>query len=81
MEEIRAPRSSAVPGTVTAVGVWEERVGGAGTIAREEVMGAEIILEAMAGGVELAVVGAGEGNKVPAHLLVDLDVDIEGPLM
>ena len=57
------------------------RVGGAGTTAREEVMGAGRILVAMDGGVELGAVGAGEGNRVPAPLLVDLDVDIAGPLM
>ena len=57
------------------------RIGGAGTTAREEVMGAGSILEAMDGGVEFGAVGAGEGNRVPAPLLVDRDVDIEGPLM
>ena len=57
------------------------RVGGAGTTAREEVMGAGRNLVAMDAGVELGAVGAGEGNRVPAPLLVDLDVDIAGPLM
>ena len=76
---MRAPRSSAVPGTATAVEVCE-RVGGEGTTAREEVMGAGRILVAMDGGVELGAVGAGEGKRVPAPLLVDLDVDIAGPL-
>ena len=57
------------------------RIGGAGTTAREEVMGAGSILEAMDGGVELGAVGAGEGSRVPAPLLVGRAVDIEGQLL
>ena len=81
MEEMRAPRSSAVPGTATAVEVEGVRIGGAGTTAREVGVEAGSILEAMDGGVELSAVGAGEGRSGPVPLLVDLDDDMEGPLM